>query len=346
MSTIILTGGGTAGHVTPNFAILKYLQTHFSSIYYVGSESGIEKRLVKEQNIPYYSIKSVKLVRSFTFKNFKIPFVFVKSVSEATKILKKLKPDVVFSKGGYVGLPVTIASKMLNIPVIIHESDFTLGLSNKIASLFASKVLTSFKETSLTIKNGEYVGAPIREELLNNTLKITREKWGFYNNLPVLLIIGGSSGAKKINDLFYKSCKELTKKFNVIHIVGKNNLTPIKLQNYNQVEYANMQTVYPITDVCVSRAGSNTAFELMFLKIPTLFIPLSKSNSRGDQIQNANYFNSLNVCDVLYEETATSKTFTQKVISLYQNSNYYKQNIKNAKFLIANKKIAEILCKY
>ncbi len=346
MSTIVLTGGGTAGHVTPNFAILKYLQKNFSSIYYIGSETGIERRLVKEKNIPYYSIPTVKLVRSFTLNNLKIPFIFARSVSEATKILKKLNPSVVFSKGGYVGLPVTIAAKKLKIPVIIHESDLTLGLANKIASRFSCKVLTTFKETANSVKNGEYVGAPIREELLKNPLKITKESWGFYNDLPLLLVIGGSSGSKKLNELIYTCASELTKQFNVIHIVGKNNLFKTNFKNYKQVEYADMQAVYPICDVCVSRAGSNTAFELIFNKIPTLFIPLPKGNSRGDQVENAKYFSSLNVSKTLSEQDANKDVIIKEITSLYKNGEYYKNNIKNAKFLLANKKIAEILSKY
>ena len=346
MSTILLTGGGTAGHVTPHFAILQELKNHFSKIYYVGSEFGIEKQLVKEKGIDYYSINPVKLVRSFTLKNAIVPFKFIKSVNEAKIILQKLSPTVVFSKGGYVALPVVIAASSLNIPVITHESDLSIGLSNKIASHYAISVLTTFKKTALSVKNGVYVGAPVREELFNNNKQECFDYFKFYNSLPVLLIIGGSSGAKSLNEVFYKSFKEIVKNFNVIHVVGKGNKNNLSHPHYRQLEYANMALVYPIVNVCVSRAGSNTAFELFALKIPTLFMPLPKGNSRGDQIENAKYFSELKVASVLYMQDATPTNFIQKVYDVYKNSNYYIQNIKKQNFEVGNKNIAKILCKY
>ena len=346
MKTIVLTGGGTAGHVTPHFAILKDLEKHFDNIYYIGSEFGIEKELVKNKGLKYYSFNPVKLVRSFTFKNALLPFKFIKSVNDASKILKELKPNVVFSKGGYVALPVVIASHKLNIPVITHESDLSLGLSNKIASRFTINVLTTFKKTATSVKNGLYVGAPVREELFNKNKEQCYKNFGFFNNLPVLLIIGGSSGAKSLNELFYKAFNQIVKKFNVIHIVGKGNKNNLSHPNYRQIEYADMAYVYPIVDVCVSRAGSNTAFELFALKIPTLFMPLPKGNSRGDQIENANYFNELKIASILFMEDASPNTFIKKVMDVYENSNYYIQNIKKQNIEVGNKNIAKILCKY
>lgn len=346
MKTIVLTGGGTAGHVTPHFAILNELKKHFDNIYYIGSETGIEKELVTQKNIEYYSINPVKLVRAFTLKNALLPFKLIKSVKNAKKILKKLKPNVVFSKGGYVALPVAIASKQLGIPVIIHESDLTLGLSNKIASRFAVNVLTTFEKTAKSVKNGVYVGAPVREELFNLNKAECYKNFNFDKSVPVLLVIGGSSGAKSLNELFYKSLNQIIKSFNVIHVVGKGNKTSLSHQRYRQIEYADMSYVYPIVDACVSRAGSNTAFELLALKIPTLFIPLPKNNSRGDQIENAEYFESLNVASVLYEENANEQIFTKKVLDLLNNAEFYKKNIKKQNIVIANKNISKILCKY
>ncbi len=346
MSTIVLTGGGTAGHVTPHFAILSDIKKHFKNVYYIGSEFGIERELVTQKGIKYYSINPVKLVRSFTFKNALLPFKFIKSVSQAKKILKELKPSVVFSKGGFVALPVVIASKQLNIPVITHESDLSLGLSNKIASRFVVSVLTTFEKTAKTVKNGVYVGAPVRLELFNQNKQECYKKFSIFNNLPVLLIIGGSSGAKSLNELFYRSFNDIIKRFNVIHIVGKGNKTNLTHPNYRQIEYADMAYVYPIVDVCVSRAGSNTAFELLALKIPTLFIPLPKGNWRGGQIENAKYFESLKVASVLYMEDATLTNFKSKIFDLLKNANYYKENIKKQNIIIGNKNISKILCKY
>ena len=346
MKSIVLTGGGTAGHVTPHFAILDGLKKHFDTIYYIGSENGIERGLIKEKGLEYFYINPVKLVRSFTFKNALLPFKFIKSVSDAKVILKKLKPSVVFSKGGYVALPVVIASKQLNIPVITHESDLSLGLANKIASHFTKNVLTTFKKTAKTVKNGVYVGAPVRLELFNKNKEDCYKEFKIYGNLPVLLVIGGSSGAKSLNEVFYKSFDDIITKFYVIHVVGKGNKTNLTHPNYRQVEYANMEKVYPIVNVCVSRAGSNTAFELLALKIPTLFMPLPKGNSRGDQIENANYFDALKVARVLTMENATPNNFKNAVFELYKNSNFYIENIKKQNVVIGNKNILDILCKY
>lgn len=343
MKSIVLTGGGTIGHTAPHFAIIPHLK--FDNIYYIGS-SGIEKDFVKNKGLPYYEINPVKLIRSLTLKNLKIPFKFVKSVKESEKILKKLKPSVVFSKGGFVGLPVTISAKRLKIPVIIHESDLSIGLANKIASKFSDFTLTTFDKTADTIKNGKYVGPIIREELLNVNKKEAFKNYSINTKKPVLLITGGSSGAKVINETVQKCLNNLTEKFFVFHIVGKGNLTKIKIPNYYETEFADMSLAYSITDICLSRAGSNTAFELMNLKIPTLFIPLSKKSSRGDQIENANYFKSLKLCDVLQQEDLSPTLLYNKITKLYENKEKYLEKLKDANFKIANKEIAGILNNY
>ena len=343
MRNIILTGGGTLGHVSPHFAIIPHL--NFDNVYYVGSKTGIEKNFVKSKGLKYFEIDPIKLNRSFTFKNLLIPFKFVKSINESKKILKSLQPTVVFSKGGYVGLPVVIASKQLNIPVIVHESDLSIGLSNKIASKYADKTLTSFEKTAYSLKNGEYVGSPIREELFLKNKNEAYKQFNISKNKPVLLITGGSSGSKFINQLVINNLDKLLQKFSIIHIVGKNNLTGVKKPDYIAVEFADMALAYSICDICISRAGSNTAFELLSLEIPTLFIPLSKKSSRGDQIENANYFKNLNLCDVLFEEDTTDKIFIDKIFTLLKNKNYYINNLKNSKIKNGNIKIAKISIK-
>jgi UDP-N-acetylglucosamine--N-acetylmuramyl-(pentapeptide) pyrophosphoryl-undecaprenol N-acetylglucosamine transferase len=223
MRTIVLTGGGTIGHSAPHFAIIPYL--NFDKIYYIGSKTGIEKNFVLSKGLDYFDIEPCKLKRSLSFSNLKIPFTFKKSVNDARDILKKLNPSVVFSKGGYVGLPVTVASKKLDIPVIIHESDLTLGLANKIASKFATKTLTSFEKTAYSVKNGEYVGSPIREELFSKSKTEALNYYNISSDKPVLLVTGGSSGARAINKLVLSALPKLIKYFTVLHVVGKGNLS-------------------------------------------------------------------------------------------------------------------------
>ncbi len=342
MKTIILTGGGTAGHCTPHFALIPKLKTHFENIYYIGSENGIEKELVTKKGIPYYSIPTVKLKRKLTFENLKIPLSLYKSVKSAQNLLKELKPSVVFSKGGFVGLPVTLACKKLNIPVIIHESDRSLGLANKIASKFAKLTITTFPSD---IKNSKNFGAIIREELFLKSKKDALNYYSIPNDKPVLLVTGGSTGAKIINEQVRKNLNALLKTFNILHVVGKGNIAPINKNGYYQVEFTDMAYAYNACDLAVSRAGSNTAFELIALKIPTLFIPLSKKVSRGDQIENAEYFTSQGLSLTLREDNL-EKNFLDNVINLYNTKDVLINNIKNSKVTIANKKIIEILVKY
>ena len=343
MKSIVLTGGGTIGHVAPHFAIIPHL--NFDKIYYIGS-MGIEKDFVLSKGLPYYEIEPVKLYRNFTLKNLNIPFKFIKSIKESERILNELKPNVVFSKGGYVGLPVTIASKRLNIPVIVHESDLSLGLANKIASKFSKLTLTTFEKTANTVKNGKFVGAPIREELFLKTKIQALNEYNVSTNKPILLITGGSSGAKYINDVVKSALPTLTKKFFVFHIVGKGNLSNIKLKDYLETEFTDMAYAYKLADICISRAGSNTAFELLALKIPTLFIPLPKGASRGDQIENANYLKELKVADVCYQQDLNSLNIFTKVLNVYNNKEFYIKNAQKQKLELSNKKIADILNKY
>ena len=346
MKTIVLTGGGTAGHCTPHFALIQKLKHHFDKIYYIGSINGIEKRLVLEKGIPYYEIETVKLKRSLSLSNLKIPFILHSSVNSAKKILKELSPSVVFSKGGFVGLPVTIASKKLKIPVVVHESDLTLGLANKIASRFSDLTLTTFPDTAKSIKNGLCVGSPIREELFLGNRENSLKKYGFSSNKPTLLITGGSTGAKTINELVVSCISELIKKFNVLHIVGSGNLTNTFISGYHQSEFTDMIIAYAVADLCVSRAGSNTLFELIALKIPTLLIPLPKGASRGDQIENAEHFYKKGLVNYILQEKLTPKTFLYEIEKLYKDSASLKAKLKSVNLAPANNKIIEILTKY
>ncbi len=343
MKNLVLTGGGTLGHCTPHFAILPYVKNHFDNVYYIGSKNGIEKDLVLKNNLPYYSIDTTKLDRSNLFKNFSLPYNLIKSINQAKQILKNLRPSVVFSKGGFVGLPVTIASKLLKIPVIVHESDLTIGLANKIASRFADKTLFSF-DKDFKIKNQMIVGPPLSDKLFKTSKLDALKYYNIKTDKPVLLVTGGSLGASVINDYIRKNIDCLTKKFTVLHITGKGNLSCLNKKDYYQKEFTEMQYAYNLCDVAISRAGANSAFELISLKKPSIFIPLPKTVSRGDQIENANYFASKNLCKVLPQENINN--LASELFSLYDNRNFYINNLKNNPIKIGNKKIASLLNLY
>lgn len=347
MNTIVLTGGGTAGHVTPHIALIPHLKKIFDDIVYIGSENGMEKNMIERLGITYYDIPCTKLVRKFTFKNFKIPFVLHKGIKQAEKILDKIKPKVVFSKGGFVALPVVIAAYKKNIPVIAHESDYTVGLANKISSIYCDKVLTSFPQTAKTMKKGVAVGSPIKDNLFTVTKKDGLKAFGLDGNKPVLLITGGSLGASAINDTVRKALSELIKKFDIIHICGKGNLSKKLLKGYVQVEFTDkMEYAFAAADICISRGGANTLFEIASLSIPALIIPLPKGISRGDQILNARYFNSLGVMDILYQENLSPKNLIYSVNKLYGNSENIKKSYGEKPIKNAISKICDILSKY
>ena len=348
MPTIVLTGGGTAGHCTPNLALIPYLRKHFDKIFYFGSENGIERNIVEKENLPYFSIPCAKLNRSITLKNFTIPFKLFSGIINSGNILDKIKPAVVFSKGGYVAVPTVIAAKNRNIPVIAHESDFTIGLANKITSRYCKKVLTSFPETALSLKNGEYVGPPLRNELFNVNKNKALKLLGFNGQKPILLVTGGSLGAQKINNIIRESLDELLPNFDILHICGKNNLINSNThKGYVQIEFLNdIQNAFAISDVCVTRAGSNTLFELMCLRKPCVLIPLPKGTSRGDQIFNANYFQKLGLATTLSQNILTKQSLVFAVNSIYANRFNLSRNFDKNPIHNASEKISSIISDY
>lgn len=305
---IIMTGGGTAGHVTPNLALVPKLKDKGFEIKYIGSKDGIEKEIINDAKIPYFEISSGKLRRYFDMKNFTDPFKVMKGVIEANKILKREKPNVIFSKGGFVAVPVVIAASMRKIPVVSHESDLTPGLANKLSSPFCDKLCVTFRESLKYVKDnkGVLTGTPIREEILRGNSLKGKELCGFKDNKEILLVIGGSLGAKSINDAVRKNLKELLKNFNIIHICGKGNLDEglLNVNGYKQFDYVKeeLPNLLKASDLIISRAGANVIFELLALKKPTLLIPLSKKISRGDQILNANSFEKEGFSLVLDED--------------------------------------------
>ena len=325
-----MTGGGTAGHVTPNIALIPSLREAGYEISYIGSYEGIEKRLIEEQNIPYYGISSGKLRRYFDPKNFTDPFKVVKGLAQAVSLLKKIKPDIVFSKGGFVSVPVVLAAKICHIPAIIHESDITPGLANKIAIPGATKVCCNFPETLkyLPKEKAVFTGSPIRQELLsgNADAALTFCKLPAKSK-PVLLIIGGSTGSKVINTIVRASLPTLLKNYLVIHLCGKNNLDASLegMAGYVQLEYAGKELadLFALSDIVISRAGANAIFELLALRKPNILIPLSAAASRGDQILNANSFKNSGYSYVLEEEKLSMETLQNAIAEVNGKKNTY-----------------------
>lgn len=326
---IVLTGGGTAGHVTPNLALLPYLRAEGYEIVYIGSEKGMERALIEAEGVTYYGIPTGKLRRYLSKENLSDMFKVVKGIHEAKKLLKKLKPDLVFSKGGFVAVPVVLGAKKNNIPVIIHESDITPGLANKIAMPSARVICSTFPETLQYVPKGKgvYTGTPIRKELFEGNRAKGLAACGFSGKKPVLLLMGGSLGAVKLNNCLREILPELTKTFDIIHLCGKGNLdeTLLDRADYKQFEYVSdgLNDLLAAADLIVSRAGSNSISEFLALKKPHLLIPLSARASRGDQILNAASFEKQGFARVLDEDEMTAETMKREIFALYENKDQY-----------------------
>ncbi len=328
---IVLTGGGTAGHVTPNIALLPSLKAAGYEIWYIGSYNGIEERLIKEQNIPYYGIDSGKLRRYFDWKNFSDPLRVIHGYAQAKKILSRLKPDVVFSKGGFVSVPVVRAASALHIRTIIHESDMTPGLANRLAIPAADKVCCSFPETLKYLPEGKAVlsGSPIRQELLTGERGKALELLHWENSSkPTLLVIGGSQGSVAINNALRSDLDELLKEFRIIHLCGKGNLDPSLdgREGYVQFEYIQdeLKDLFALADLVLSRAGANSICELLALRKPNLLIPLSAAASRGDQILNADSYKKQGYSMVLKEEDLTPESLLSALRQLNADRETYR----------------------
>lgn len=325
MKRILLTGGGTAGHVTPNIALLPRLRELGYDISYMGSYEGIERKLIEELQIPYYGISSGKLRRYFDPKNFTDPFKVLKGCMEARRIIRKLQPDVVFSKGGFVSVPVVLAAAHYKIPVILHESDMTPGLANRICIPSARKVCCNFPETlsHLPKQKAVLTGSPIRQELLTGDAVKALRFTGLTPDRPVLLVMGGSLGATAVNEAVRSILPRLLKEFQVIHLCGKGKVDPslIALSGYVQYEYIQdeLKDLFALSDIVISRAGANAICELLALRKPNLLIPLSAAASRGDQILNARSFERQGFSLVMEEEAVTPEALLAAVHQLYEN---------------------------
>jgi len=349
MKKIVMTGGGTAGHVTPNLALAPLLREQGYEIYYIGSYTGIEKKLVENAGITYYGISSGKLRRYHDWKNFTDPFRVIKGFSEANQLLKHIQPDVVFSKGGFVSVPVVMAAARQHVPSIIHESDMTPGLANKLAIPFATKVCCNFPETLQYLPEGKAVhtGSPIRRELFTGSKEKGLEFTGFTADKPVILIMGGSIGSRFINNAVWESLDTLLSDFQIVHLVGKGNINK-DLEGkagYQQYEFVSEQLndVFAMTDLMISRAGANSICEILALKIPNILIPLSAAASRGDQILNAESYKKQGFSTVLQEEELTSEILINAVKDVYDRRDSIKETMASSHLLDANSIILKLI---
>lgn len=329
MKRIVLTGGGTAGHVTPNLALLPKLKEAGYEISYIGSYNGIEKGLIEGAGIPYYGISSGKLRRYFDVKNFSDPFKVGKGYIEAINLLRKLKPDVVFSKGGFVSVPVVLAAKHRHVPCVLHESDITPGLANKLSIPSAYKICANFPETMKYLPEGKAVvtGTPIRDELFTGSKLAGLKFCNFTANKPVIMIVGGSTGAAAVNEAVRNLLPTLLKSYQIVHLCGKGKTAEnLKdLEGYCQFEYVNkeMKDLFAMADLVISRAGANSICELLALRKPHILIPLSAAASRGDQILNAESFEHQGYSYVLQEEDVTNETLLSAITEVMENRGKY-----------------------
>lgn len=346
---IVLTGGGTAGHVTPNIALIPHLQEAGFEISYIGSYDGIEKKLIADFDIPYYGIATGKFRRYLDIKNLTDPFRVIKGLAEARKYLKQIQPDVVFSKGGFVSVPVVRAAASLKIPCIIHESDMTPGLANKLCIPVAKRVCCNFPETYNMLPRDKAVltGSPIREELTKGDKIAAFNLCGFSANKPVILVIGGSLGAASVNKAVREALPKLLKDFQIVHICGKDKIDNA-LQNmdgYVQFEYvkSELKDLFAMADIVISRAGANSICEILALRKPNLLIPLSASSSRGDQILNAKSFESQGFSMVIDDDLLTADLLTERVLELYFTRQTYIDAMNRSNQLGAIKTIMRLI---
>ncbi|HGO3104619.1 TPA: undecaprenyldiphospho-muramoylpentapeptide beta-N-acetylglucosaminyltransferase [Staphylococcus aureus] len=336
MTKIAFTGGGTVGHVSVNLSLIPTALSQGYEALYIGSKNGIEREMIESQlpEIKYYPISSGKLRRYISLENAKDVFKVLKGILDARKVLKKEKPDLLFSKGGFVSVPVVIAAKSLNIQTIIHESDLTPGLANKIALKFAKKIYTTFEETLnyLPKEKADFIGATIREDLKNGNAHNGYQLTGFNENKKVLLVMGGSLGSKKLNSIIRENLDALLQQYQVIHLTGKGlKDAQVKKSGYIQYEFVkeDLTDLLAITDTVISRAGSNAIYEFLTLRIPMLLVPLGLDQSRGDQIDNANHFADKGYAKAIDEEQLTAQILLQELNEMEQERTRIINNMKS-----------------
>ena len=348
MPKIVFTGGGTAGHVTPNLAIIDELSDY--KIYYIGS-NGMEKDIISRYpSIKFIEIPSVKLIRSLDFKNLLIPFKLIKNINICKEKLKEISPNLIFSKGGYVSIPVSIAGHKLNIPILTHESDLSIGIANKIIAKKSKHLCCTFEETAKKYgKNAIHTGSPIRKQIFKGNKNNIINKLNIDTSKPIITITGGSLGAKRINEVIWENIDTLTQSYTIVHLVGKNKVNyKIKnSKNYIQIDFTNnIEDYFDLSDIVISRAGSNTIFELLALHKPMILLPLSKKSSRGDQIVNAEIFHKKGYADYILDEKLNINTLINTIQKVLTNKEQYIKNMSKCKNANGTNKIIELIEKH
>lgn len=333
MKRIVLTGGGSAGHVTPNLALVPGLEKAGAECFYIGTEDGIEKSLVTD--IPFYSIEAGKLRRYLSRDNISDIFKTLRGRRQALELLKDIRPDLVFAKGGYVSVPVVYAAHKLGIPVILHESDFTPGLANRLCMRKAKEICLTFDSKEAHGGKGILTGSPVRPALLTGSRDKGLDFLGFTGSKPVLLIMGGSLGAQAVNEVVDASLDNLLAVYDIVHLRGKGNQNPAfeGRSGYRQFEYISeeLPDVFRAADIALSRAGANALVELTALQIPPLLVPLPLSASRGDQILNAKYYTARGMAHMVDQEELTPEKLVSELADLYRNRKTMREAMQNSK---------------
>lgn len=334
-NTILFTGGGSSGHVTPNLALIQKFQENGWNVLYIGSKNGIEKTIIERIEVPYYGIASGKLRRYFSWRTFIDPFLILFGILQAVVFCFRKKPRVLFSKGGYVAFPVVVGAWLNRIPIVIHESDLTPGLANRLCFPFAQKICVTFPEgvKYFGAQKAVVTGTPIRDSLLKGDINRGRKLCQFGSDKPTLLVIGGGQGSSIINMTVRQLLPPLLKDFQIIHVCGKGKIDPQydKLTGYKQFEYLDdeLADIMACADMVISRAGANSLYELIALKKPHLVIPLSLRASRGDQIHNAKYFAEKGLTYILFEEDMTPQTLSTSIYKLREERDQLQQRLVN-----------------
>ncbi|KTD21983.1 UDP-N-acetylglucosamine-N-acetylmuramyl-(pentapeptide) pyrophosphoryl-undecaprenol N-acetylglucosamine transferase [Legionella lansingensis] len=347
---IVFTGGGTAGHVTPNLPLIEVLRAHGWQIDYIGSQGGVEKAMIQVLNIPYHAVSTGKLRRYFSWQNFLDPIKIVLGVSQAYCLLRKLKADMVFSKGGFVAFPIVLAAWLQRIPVIAHESDMSPGLANRLSFPFVNKICVTFAAAKKHFKNQGKIavtGTPIRPELFQGSKTKGLALCGFRDDKPCILVMGGSQGSTVLNEALRQCLPALSEQYQIIHLCGKGKIDKrlLNKSNYYQFEYANeeLADLFAASQLVVSRAGANALYEILALEKPHVLIPLSARVSRGDQIQNANYFKEQGISRVVEEEVLTPDTLLAAIKEVDQQREDIIAKIKTLHIESATEKIIAVL---
>jgi len=321
---IVVVGGGTAGHVLPTLPVIAALALDGHDICYIGTRSGLEEGLVAEAQCTYRGITAGKLRRYASLKNLLDMFRVIAGIVQALWLMLRLRPDVVFSKGGFVSFPVVFAAWLCRVPVVAHESDITPGLANRFAAPFVSTLCTSFPSTVMTEQKCKVVhtGTPLRASITGGNRAAGRALVGIGDAQSLLVVTGGSLGAERLNELVRESLDALCDEFFVFHVCGAGKFIPIKRKNYQQAEYVadGWGDILAAADVVISRAGANALFELVSLGKKNLLIPLSRAASRGDQIENAEFASAQGWSLVIAEEAVTTPGLMEGLNSLLEDA--------------------------